>query len=209
MSDFRRRIMMSLRGEAPEPVIPLPAGYTNYKWCTGNAYASGAYIDTGIAAVDSGVRIEAVVQTTDALFDMSELFGESGTWHGMIRVNGSYQFEFFYPADGIYVDNSTFATVKNKRLTIIADDNGISVNGSTSTRTSDRNNPRGNFLFLKGVFNRTWFLPVLSFKIYINDALVRHFVPCTDPNDEPGFYDVVSEAFFGNDGSGSLVVGNS
>lgn len=46
-------------------------------------------------------------------------------------------------------------------------------------------------------------------KIYFDDVLQRHFVPCIqDSNSEVGLYDLVSESFFGNGGTGTFTAGD-
>lgn len=44
-------------------------------------------------------------------------------------------------------------------------------------------------------------------KIYDNGLLIRDFVPCKNSSEEIGLYDLVSETFFGNDGTGSFIAG--
>lgn len=46
-----------------------------------------------------------------------------------------------------------------------------------------------------------------SCKLYDNGTLVRDLIPCTNPDGEIGMYDLVTEAFFGNSGTGSFVAG--
>ena len=49
---------------------------------------------------------------------------------------------------------------------------------------------------------------VMIFKIWNNDSLVRDFVPCYRKSDSViGLYDLVSQTFFINQGSGSFIKG--
>ena len=44
-------------------------------------------------------------------------------------------------------------------------------------------------------------------KIYENDNLIRDFVPCINPSNEVGLYDIINNKFYGNDGTGILQSG--
>lgn len=46
-----------------------------------------------------------------------------------------------------------------------------------------------------------------SAKYYDNDVLVRDLVPCKNSSNVVGMYDLVSESFFGNDGTGEFIGG--
>ncbi|MBR2744957.1 MAG: hypothetical protein IKE01_06675 [Clostridia bacterium] len=47
-----------------------------------------------------------------------------------------------------------------------------------------------------------------SFKIYESNVLIRHMIPCINPNNEIGLYDIVNNVFYGNQGTGSFIAGN-
>jgi hypothetical protein len=47
-----------------------------------------------------------------------------------------------------------------------------------------------------------------SCKMWYSNALVRDFIPCKNNNNEIGLYDLVSQTFFGNDGTGDFIAGN-
>lgn len=46
-----------------------------------------------------------------------------------------------------------------------------------------------------------------SCQMYANEELVRDFIPCTNPSGTAGLYDIVSETFFGNAGTGTFTAG--
>lgn len=49
---------------------------------------------------------------------------------------------------------------------------------------------------------------VYYYKIYNNGTLVRDFVPCKNPSNAVGLYDLVNDQFYGNSGTGSFTAGN-
>lgn len=57
--------------------------------------------------------------------------------------------------------------------------------------------------------SKLWKFTVYSFKIWTNDVLVRDFVPCYRKSDSViGMYDLVTNAFFTNQGTGTFIKGN-
>lgn len=46
-----------------------------------------------------------------------------------------------------------------------------------------------------------------SCKIYDNDALIRNYIPCINPDSEVGLYDMVNSKFYGNAGTGVFTAG--
>ena len=54
-----------------------------------------------------------------------------------------------------------------------------------------------------------WFGKCYHLQLYTPDGvLVRDFVPCINPSNQVGMYDLVTNQFFGNSGSGSFIAGN-
>ena len=47
-----------------------------------------------------------------------------------------------------------------------------------------------------------------SAKIYDGNTLVRNFIPCKNPSEVVGMYDLVNSKFYGNSGSGSFIAGS-
>ena len=47
-----------------------------------------------------------------------------------------------------------------------------------------------------------------SAKIYDGNTLVRNFIPCPNPSEVVGMYDLVNSKFYGNSGSGSFIAGS-
>ena len=48
-----------------------------------------------------------------------------------------------------------------------------------------------------------------SAKIYIDNNLVRDYVPCVSPSGKVGLYDKVTKRFYGNNGTGNFIAGTA
>lgn len=58
---------------------------------------------------------------------------------------------------------------------------------------------------ISGVDSRKMSAKLYSCKIYDGDTLMRNFVPCKDPSDVVGLYDLVDRKFYGNAGTGAFL----
>lgn len=91
----------------------------------------------------------------------------------------------------------------------------VSINGFylddvlLGTVTGTENTPsKTNFLFWANSTSRKFVGKIYSAKIYEGDTLVRDFVPCYRKSDNvAGMYDLVTETFFVNDGTGEFIKG--
>lgn len=60
---------------------------------------------------------------------------------------------------------------------------------------------------LGGVDQRKPSAKLLFSKVYTGDILERDYIPCKNPSGEVGLYDLVSNGFFGNSGTGQFIAG--
>lgn len=179
----------------------LPAGYTEceYLESTGTQY-----INTGIypSLKDTGFDIVA----SSAKFD-NRLFGISQTIGGTI-----YRFRAYCGSVNISMYVGTdFATIPAK------------TNSPVRFRTSggvfriDDNAPV-SWIGTNAVFSVPFLLcaeyddivrrastRLFSAKLYNNDSLIRDFVPCLNPSNVPGMYDLVGATFYPNAGTGDFL----
>jgi len=90
---------------------------------------------------------------------------------------------------------------KNKETTVI---DGTSQSYTNSTFQADNN----MFLFANNENGTARFqssAKLYSCQIYDNETLIRDYVPCRNPYDEVGLYDLVTKTFYCNSGTGSFV----
>ncbi|MBQ9658345.1 MAG: hypothetical protein IJV31_06225, partial [Clostridia bacterium] len=74
--------------------------------------------------------------------------------------------------------------------------------------TNERNFRSGLAIFLFGIDKSYYSSASLKyFKIYINDSIVRDFIPCKNSEGKAGLYDLVENKFYGNSGTGDFAAG--
>ena len=191
------------------PVI-LPAGYTKYLWI-GKESGTG-YIDTAYVP-KSKPRLITEVMVIGASSD-ADLFGSAGTPFFIFNPaaygnNNSLNLYYKYGnktsgvIEGIPFGINTWHNVDAKE-SITIDTNeyawatgwDYSGNAASVRLFGGRNS---NIVYWR--FKRV--------KLYDGDTPVRDLIPCTDANDVPGMYDLISQTFYGSAVAGqTFVVGN-
>lgn len=194
---------------------PVPSGYTalEYVQSTGSQY-----VDLGVHP-SSSTRAVLDHQLTDTS-SVQALFG------GRTSAGGSDTFDVYVVDGKIRTDFGAHSLTATDAVSsrVVLDKNGPSTtygesvftnNAATFTTasslvlcscknaSSSSANVDSNLVDTRGARMR-----VYSFKLYDDGALVRDMVPCRrDQDSQVGFYDDVSGAFYGNDGTGSFVAG--
>lgn len=191
----------------------LPLGYTrlDYIESTGTQY-----IDTGVIPnQDSRIFLDVLIPR---LYTGACSFGGS--------ANGSLT-----PGFIVYGDNTTYKTASvynnsdviassisyaaNVRYTIDLNKNIYTVyNGAT--RKYYYSHPTGNFQLTQPIelFRINISTPrygqfrLYQSRIYQDDVLVRHYIPSKNYNNEIGLYDLVTNTFFINSGTGYFTAGS-
>lgn len=102
-----------------------------------------------------------------------------------------YRFTALNPSDRLHIDyNKNVITINGHVHTFSA----ITFQSNHSIALFALNNG--------GAFESHGSARIYSCKIYDNDFLVRNFVPCKNAQDEIGLYDLVTETFYANKGTG-------
>ena len=187
----------------------LPDGYTALSYIE----SSGSqYIDTGFKPnQDTGVEID---------FDFLET--NTGTDHHIASVNNNSQYYAFrvksnlagyasrYYTDAL-ADVSTTTpygrhmVVRNKNKTSL--DGGAEVTHTYGAFQITNTLPICCFKNASGALSGYAKLKIYSCKIHDNGVLIRNFVPCKNPSGMFGMYDLVTNEFYGNAGSGAFTGG--
>lgn len=182
----------------------LPDGYQEVEYIE----SSGSqYIDTGIEPCMNKIRcICDVTPMNDA---DTALFGSRGTYYLFYKVSDNY----FWPTsrcetvEGTLVVGHKYHVDWNKGTLEVTGDDGVYQKGVRSNNTQDELAMR-IFDFNPHDY-RAAHARLYNFKIYVDDELVRDFVPCYRTSDNAaGLYDLVNGAFYGNSGSGTFSVGD-
>lgn len=99
----------------------------------------------------------------------------------------------------------------NNLYTIDQNKNVCKINGTTVTNTEATFASIYTMLLFgckEGDVNTLFSTMILtSCKIYDNDILIRDYIPCKNPSNEIGLYDLVTKEFYGNAGTGTFIGG--
>lgn len=187
--------------------IALPNGYTQLGYVAGTGTQ---YIDTGITLTQDS-KVEMLISHFDSSKN-SKVFGSrssanannfsivSGPVSGKMSIVCDFYNYNYNRVVHALEDNQTFEFSINKEKLKINDIE------HTVTNYSDFTAPNTAYLFSasgsypQGYVNATMWLHYC--KIYNNEVLIRDFKPCINPDGEIGLYDLVTEMFYGNVGSG-------
>lgn len=212
---IRRRAMMAAKEQGGGG---LPDAFQEVEWIGTPANASNKpYINTGIIANATEYHMTAKYLNTvyaDAYGLGARLGGGSNTqccFFGRYNANTEWAWgDWFYgpgaSKEDIHIADAVFQNGSQV----------ITVDGTTRTysRTGDFNGTLPFFVFCRNQGNgnigmhahgmRYYYL-----KMWLDDVLVRDYVPCYRKSDgEIGMYDLVSNSFFTNAGSGTFEKGN-
>lgn len=163
------------------------------------------YIDTGINNYTMN-NIRCVCEMTPLNEEDTAFFGSRGSYYLFYKVSDNY----FWPTSKCETIQETLVVGHkylvdwNKGTLTVTGDDGVYQKG---VRSSTTNNTQNLYIF---TFNpkdaRTAEAKIYWFKIYINDVLVRDFVPAT-MGGRPGLYDKVNhKMYFNANSSGNFTV---
>ena len=165
----------------------------------------GQYIDTGVKACMNKIRCVCDMEAMNG--DDSAFFGSRGTYYLFYKFSSNY----FWPISlatttGTLTVGNKYHVDWNKGVFDVVGEDGTTCHAVHSNATQDENNmyifnfnPRDGRQSLSRIY---------YFKIYVEDALVRDYIPCYRKSDGvAGFYDKVSGTFFSSAGNGNFLVG--
>ena len=168
----------------------LPSGYRRLTYIVGNG---NQYIDTGLT-----------VQKSDSWRYILEAdLVSSDNYAG---CNGYLQYQ---AKIGNGVKSEIDIVYKNVTETITV--NGTQVSSQSWSSYSGTNVKIG--ILKLGGANNSWYSSaaqsgkIYSCKIYKSDVLVRDFVPCSNPSNVAGLYDLVDNKFYPSASSTALIAG--
>lgn len=190
----------------------LPSGFQEVEYIESNG---NQWIDT-LLNVSSGMRFVSDFKFTNAgTTHYNPIIGtqlSSSPWNDCyIRyAKADYAFEYSAYKNRVPVDIGTKYNVDYTytptKMEFILD--GVVKDQKTLSNATITNNS----MYLMGVNNggstHKSFIALYTAKFYINDELVRDFIPCYRKSDnEVGLYDLVNNQFYTNAGSGSFLKG--
>lgn len=186
---------------ATKPMV-LPAGYTELEYIKGDG---ASYIDTDIAST-SDINFEGK-------FSVGENF--SGYYLGAEELSGYTLKGIALSKTGLKINGALTQitpptadvefTIKKDENTLTYDSNDYTLSTFTDSLKFYLlcNNYRGTASYFGND------VKLYNFKMYNGTTLVRNFIPCKNPDGEVGLYDLVSETFFENQGTGNFTAGDT
>lgn len=186
--------------------VTLPEDFTQVEYIQ----SSGAeYVDTGFVP-NQNTRMEIDEQLLSTSTHLS-IFGvrQSNSNLFWAHANSSSQILYGYGSSKL-----TASCTMTERLAIDADKTVLKVNGaSLITAAAAAFTAAGNvYLFAVnngGALQYAAPMKLYGCRIYDNGALARDYIPCTNASGAAGLYDLVTQEFCGNAGSGSFTAGEA
>lgn len=201
----------------PDDPTTLPTGYTRYDWLEAN----NAYIDT-LYNFPSGYTFRARIKLVTPGSTYKLLFGSEAATGNVVnrqligwgpsyknlyigcgnfaQIATSFEYGRYYDYEGVIKNGNSHITLDGKTAATYSGQFTLS---SFNNCYLFCDNVRGTANYFANVR--------VSGTIKIYDSagtLIRHLVPCTDPNDVPGYYDAITNGFFPKSGgSGTISVG--
>lgn len=201
-----------------QPVSRLPQGYTEVEYIKSTS-SGGQYIDLDIMLYDTlnknydlAIKFNIIGPGQDN--NQPTIFGcqtSSSPWPGtFIRMNSATATN----VTGRYIG----ANVKDNNLGAV--DTVLELTAKTSPNknvynlnNSGKTHTWGTSLFCtfndqaKTSINRFCEAKLYYFQLFVEGTLVRDMVPCTDPNNVVGLYDLVNNVFYSSPNGAAFVAG--
>ena len=201
-------------GNSEQVTRILPEGYTqlDYIESTGTQYIDTGYKPTNLTEIEISFYLNGVAVETSSSQQLC-LFGcyDNNNWWllGNYKVADDMFGEFIWAGGKASANLLGYSKQKISFINGIYTDssgNTKTVNISTS-KTSQQNlyimarNKNGN---AEQYFNGK----IYTFKMWESNVLIRNYIPCKNANNEIGLYDLITNTFYGNSGTGTFVAGN-
>ena len=193
-------------------IANLPEGYTQLEYiqCTGTQY-----IDTGININTTTSRYEtkispSLVSGTIGIFGTRNSSSANQSSMNVFIIDGAFRLDWLYGAMGSIVRNISSNTEYTISITRgLATINNVNyVSGENTSIDSSYTFYVGSFNNAGSVFSNGFSGKIYYSKLYNNNILVFDGVPCYRKSDnEIGMYDLVSNTFFTNAGTGTFTAG--
>ena len=187
-------------------IIPYAYQQVEYLQSTGSQY-----VDTGIKHSDYYNTLKTVIDAQYTSNSVGSNVLSGAKYSSNFHIVASYNNGSFVANNG--TANLNLGTFDMLRHTFVMDiPNGKAKKDDTTVSFTTKPSIPKNILMLafedgseiKGKASAK----IFSFKMYSGETLIRDFIPCYRKSDSvSGFWDLVSETFFTNSGSGEFIVG--
>lgn len=185
----------------------LPDGYTQVEYIE----SSGTqYVDSGVIPTSENLKVDLDFKFT-ADFSKSTLFGSKGSTFSLATYNNPMAFyvgssrNILPQSVALNTKYSMSAHANNGTLSVVL--NGVSSSGAYSGSMDKTTNL---YLFAyntDGVVSQFASAKFYVCQIYDNGTLARDYIPCITAAGVAGLYDLVTNSFYGNAGTGAFAYG--
>lgn len=179
-------------GDLNVPTAPTKYGYTFQGWAN---YTPIEYLEsTGTQRIDTGVTASAGTNSVKLLIDYFPT-----TTEGYMGWNGCTQLRM-----------SNLVSGRRQTAYSLCTNDGITINvvdGIQKERSPFGFGGGNLHLFALGASGFTTKGRLYSAQIYVDDILVRDFIPVLGKDDVPYLYDKVEGKFYYNKGTGNFIAG--
>ena len=195
----------------------LPNAFQEVEWIGTPASGGNPYIDTGIVANATVFRAAAKYIQTAAgdYYGLGARLGDGSTnqccFFGFYNNTSEFAWRgwFYGPQAFLNQIHEVDAVMQNGSQNVLFDGTEY-----TYTKTGNFNGTINFFIFCRNHGNGTYGMYAKGMRYYylkmwLDDVLVRDYIPCYRKSDgEIGMYDIVSNSFFTNAGSGTFEKGD-
>ena len=189
----------------------LPTGYTQREYIE----SSGTqYMITNVvmsSEIDWSIEFQ-ITETPNTDWGIFGCRHSGGTSEGNMafsQPNAIIHFMFGGNYAQIFSDAQTYLDrhrLEKRGNTIILDGVETTMPASSFSGSSHA----GIFCYVQGTQpNGLAKMRLFLLEIYQGNETIRDYVPCNNPSNEVGLYDVITQEFFGNDGTGAFIAGSS
>ena len=199
-----------LKGNSIQEKLPDTYQEVEYIENTGTQYIDTGYIPDNI----NGYKIECEVCPTELGNRYAIISGHNATNSLSLEITNQNKARVYFLNGSLPTLDKPFGTItSNKNKIIVEYLNGfftLTLNGETTTETVGLvgTTNESMYMFVDRLLRYTTFdkpLKMYKCKLYNNNNLIRNFVPCYRKSDnEIGLYDLVSNTFFTNSGTGTF-----
>ncbi len=196
----------------------LPSGYTELEYIASTA-TGGQYIDLDIK----------LYETLNTWYDIAIKYNVSGVGKDNLQPTlfGCQTTSNPWPGTFIRMNTTSSTNTIGRYIGGTAKDNNLGNNGTdielpvqtapnknvTNLNNSNQTHTWGTSLFCtfnsqdKTQVNRFIAAKLYYFKLYVEGTLVRDMVPCKNPNNVVGLYDLVNDVFYSSPNGVAFVAG--
>ena len=186
----------------------LPSGYTEVEYIHSD---SRCQINTGIAIDLAKDSLEMVMKPDSYISSIEYILGSSSTSAPRCRLFRKSATQLGVVGGKATTQSTINISIANRNMTLSLS-NGVLKIDTTTLKTLTTSMTTAGTVYLLSDANRSSAgfsirANLYSCKMYKSGTLKRDFVPCIDPSNAVGLYDLVEGEFYGNSLSGSFTAG--